>query len=93
VEQDYLDNGLEGCSHLQIGFPLNWFTLGIEYHHVHHLNARIPGYRLKAAHLYIQQHHPHFWQAVPTLTLSSLFTQGGGLIIYDQDNHQYLSLE
>jgi omega-6 fatty acid desaturase (delta-12 desaturase) len=28
---------------------LHWFTANIGYHHVHHLNARIPFYRLPEA--------------------------------------------
>jgi acyl-lipid omega-6 desaturase (Delta-12 desaturase) len=28
---------------------MNWFTGNIGYHHVHHLNARIPFYRLPEA--------------------------------------------
>ena len=33
-------------------FP-NWFkyfTMGIEYHHIHHMNAKIPGYNLRKYH-------------------------------------------
>ena len=28
---------------------LHWFTANIGYHHIHHLNARIPFYRLPEA--------------------------------------------
>lgn len=24
-----------------------WASFGVEYHHIHHLNARVPGYRIK----------------------------------------------
>ena len=32
-----------------MGPLLNWFTANIGYHHVHHLNSRIPFYRLPEA--------------------------------------------
>lgn len=37
---------LESSSFLTTGPVLAWFTANIGYHHVHHLNARIPFYRL-----------------------------------------------
>jgi omega-6 fatty acid desaturase (delta-12 desaturase) len=29
---------------------LNWFTANIGYHHIHHLSAQIPNYRLVGCH-------------------------------------------
>ncbi|HEU5058453.1 MAG TPA: fatty acid desaturase [Kofleriaceae bacterium] len=40
---------LESCSYLQVGPAMRWFTGNIGYHHVHHLNAAIPFYRLPDA--------------------------------------------
>ena len=37
---------LEGSSHLDLPPVLRWFTANIGIHHVHHLAARIPSYRL-----------------------------------------------
>lgn len=46
-----LDTGaLEGTSFLVLPGWLNWFTVNIGYHHVHHLSAAIPSYRLVACH-------------------------------------------
>ncbi|HSI13529.1 MAG TPA: fatty acid desaturase [Chthoniobacter sp.] len=36
----------ESSSYLQTGTIMAWFTANIGYHHIHHLNARIPFYRL-----------------------------------------------
>ncbi|ARF08268.1 fatty acid desaturase [Catovirus CTV1] len=47
---DYFLNGIYGCSFLQVPWYLQFFTLGIEYHHIHHLNAMIPSYNLKNCH-------------------------------------------
>lgn len=37
---------LESSSFLKTGPIMGWFTANIGYHHVHHLNSRIPFYRL-----------------------------------------------
>jgi omega-6 fatty acid desaturase (delta-12 desaturase) len=37
---------LRGSSHYDLPQPLRWFTANIGVHHVHHLNSRIPFYRL-----------------------------------------------
>lgn len=36
----------ESSSFMQTGWLMGWFTANIGYHHIHHLNARIPFYRL-----------------------------------------------
>jgi acyl-lipid omega-6 desaturase (Delta-12 desaturase) len=41
---------LRGTSYLRLPGVLRWFTGNIGYHHVHHLNARIPNYRLAECH-------------------------------------------
>ena len=42
----YEKAALESSSYLRTGRVMAWFTGNIGYHHVHHLNARIPFYRL-----------------------------------------------
>jgi omega-6 fatty acid desaturase (delta-12 desaturase) len=37
---------LESSSFLRTGPIISWFTANIGYHHIHHLNSRIPFYRL-----------------------------------------------
>jgi len=39
-----------GTSFLILPRWLNWFTTNIAYHHVHHLSAQIPNYRLVSCH-------------------------------------------
>src|SRR6185369_16604116 len=45
----YNHAALESSSFLRTGPIMSWFTGNIGYHHVHHLNARIPFYRLPEA--------------------------------------------
>lgn len=47
---DYDAAALHGTSFLVLPAWLNWFTVNIAYHHVHHLSARIPNYRLVRCH-------------------------------------------
>jgi acyl-lipid omega-6 desaturase (Delta-12 desaturase) len=61
---DYGDAALRGSSYLKLPRVLQYFTGSIGLHHVHHLNARIPNYRLQSAH----DENPIF-QRVPVLTL------------------------
>jgi acyl-lipid omega-6 desaturase (Delta-12 desaturase) len=41
---------LEGSSYLELPRVLAWVVGNANYHHVHHLSAKIPNYRLRAAH-------------------------------------------
>ncbi len=45
----YEKAALESSSYMKTGRIAAWFTGNIGYHHIHHLNARIPFYRLPEA--------------------------------------------
>ncbi|MGD2046761.1 MAG: fatty acid desaturase [Gemmatimonadota bacterium] len=47
---DYYDASLYGSSYLVLPKPLQWLTASIGVHHVHHMSARIPNYRLQQVH-------------------------------------------
>ena len=55
---------LQGSSYLRLPRALAWAVGNANYHHVHHLSARIPNYRLRAAH----EAHPMFART-PVVTL------------------------
>ena len=61
---DFVDAALQGSAYLRLPRVLQWFTGNIGFHHVHHLDARIPNYRLQACH----EAHAEF-REVNTLTL------------------------
>lgn len=46
---NYFDAALGTASYFKFGRLLDWLTGSIGYHHVHHLNAAIPFYRLREA--------------------------------------------
>jgi acyl-lipid omega-6 desaturase (Delta-12 desaturase) len=74
----YADAALRGSSFLDLPRWLHFFTGNIGYHHLHHLQARIPNYNLPRAH----ELHPAF-QDVPTLSLSDAF-KASRLKLYDE---------
>ena len=55
---------LHGSSHYDLPLVLRWFTANIGVHHVHHLNSRIPYYRLGE----VLRNHPEL-SGVGRLTL------------------------
>lgn len=46
----YFLSGMKGSSYLQVPWYLKFFTCGIEYHHIHHLNPHVPCYNLRHCH-------------------------------------------
>jgi omega-6 fatty acid desaturase (delta-12 desaturase) len=50
------DASLHGSSHYVLPSVLRWFTANIGVHHIHHLNSRIPFYRLPE----VLRDHPEF---------------------------------
>lgn len=45
---DFYEASLHGSSYLILPRILQWFTGNIGLHHIHHLNSRIPNYRLQS---------------------------------------------
>lgn len=62
------DVSLRGTSMLRLPRILQWFTGNIGFHHVHHLNPRIPNYRLEKCHRATPALH-----VTPVLTLRDAF--------------------
>ena len=48
-EWDLFEAALSTASYFKLGRVMEWFTGSIGYHHVHHLNSKIPFYRLREA--------------------------------------------
>ncbi|WP_374446587.1 fatty acid desaturase [Stella sp.] len=59
ADWNFVRASLEGSSMLRLPRPLQWFTGNIGFHHVHHLDPRIPNYRLEGCHA----SHPAFRRA------------------------------
>ena len=59
---------LEGSNYLRLPRILQWFTGNIGLHHIHHLNPKIPNYRLQPCHDAISD-----LRDVPEMSLRSAF--------------------
>ena len=60
-------NAIEGSSLLLVPEWLKPFTARIEYHHIHHLNAKVPSYNLRQCH---ESARPGLWKGVKELTFA-----------------------
>jgi omega-6 fatty acid desaturase (delta-12 desaturase) len=60
---NYAKAALESSSFMKLNFFWRWVTANIGYHHIHHLNSRIPFYRL-----------PEAMAAIPELQVAGVTT-------------------
>lgn len=67
-EWDPIRAAMEGSSFYRLPEMFRWFSANIGYHHVHHLNPRIPNYRLKQC-----------YDAIPPLREKKALTIGKSL--------------
>ena len=83
---DYFAAGLQGSSFYKLPAVLQWFTGNIGFHHIHHLNSRIPNYYLPKCH----RENPVFH--VRPLTLRSSL-RSLRLRLWDEKNHRMVGFE
>jgi acyl-lipid omega-6 desaturase (Delta-12 desaturase) len=57
-EWSFVEAALEGSSYFRLPRVLHWLTGNIGFHHIHHLNPRVPNYRLSACHDSVQALRP-----------------------------------
>jgi len=78
---------IEGTSFLVLPRWLNWFTVNIGYHHVHHLSAGIPNYCLVECHNEFQ----HLFGRVTRLKLCEVL-DALDCILWDTRTQRIISL-
>ena len=49
-EWSYVNAAVDGSSYYKLPKVLQWITGNIGFHHVHHLNSKVPNYYLEQAH-------------------------------------------
>lgn len=74
---DSVEAALKGSTFYRLPLFFEWMSGYIGYHHIHHLNSKIPNYELKAAYQNIEA-----LQAVKTVNLRESFSLAG-LHLYD----------
>jgi omega-6 fatty acid desaturase (delta-12 desaturase) len=84
---DYDTGAIEGTSFLVLPRWLDWFTVNIGYHHIHHLSANIPSYCLV-------QCHNEYLHLFPDVTRVKLSQIHGALrcILWDTYAQQIISV-
>jgi len=80
------DAAMHGSSHYDLPSVLQWFSANIGIHHVHHLYARIPFYRLPE----VMRDHEELAQSATKLTLWQSL-KCAKLHLWDEDNKRLLS--
>lgn len=83
---DFFRAGFQGSSFYKLPAVLQWFTGNIGFHHIHHLNSRIPNYWLPKCY----RENPVF-HVRPLTLLSSL--RSARLRFWDEQNRCMVGLE
>ncbi len=78
-EWSFNDAALRGSSHLSLPKVLQFFSGNIGFHHVHHLNPKIPNYNLERAH----EEQPMF-RSVPSMSFTDAL-RAVQLKLYDEE--------
>ena len=85
------DSGIKGSSFIQVPYLLKYFTGGIEYHHIHHMNSKIPGYNLQAYHEEVVSNSSMFDNVVK-LSMADCY-KNLWLVLYDEDKNKYITFK
>lgn len=80
---DAVTAAMQGSSYLALPAVLRWFTGNIGYHHIHHLDPRIPNYRLRDCHREVAA----VVEPVPALTLGRALL-GARRKLWDEDHRR-----
>lgn len=83
----YVAAALDSSSYIRMNRVMHWFTGNVGYHHVHHLNAKIPFYRLPEAMAALEElQQPGVTSLHPRDVLACL-----RLKVWDTDRGQFIS--
>ncbi|WP_157949994.1 fatty acid desaturase [Vallitalea okinawensis] len=84
---DFVDAALKGSTFYRLPTILEWISGYIGYHHIHHLNSKIPNYNLKVCY----KNNDHFTD-VKTVTLVSSLPLAL-LQLYDENKQALISFK
>ena len=84
-EWSYNDAAVRGSSHLALPKVLQFFSGNIGFHHVHHLNPKIPNYNLQRAH----EEQPMF-RPVPSLSFTDAL-RAVQLKVWDEESQRMVT--
>lgn len=87
----YRDSGILGSSFIQVPYFLKYFLMGVEYHHVHHINSKIPGYNLQKYHEEVVS-KSNMFDNVVKLSMKDCYNNLW-LVLYDDDKKRYITFK
>ena len=88
IEWSYDHAALESSSYMKMSPVMSWFTGNIGYHHIHHINAHIPFYRLPEA----MDKIPELQEVTTTSWHPKDVMNCLKLKVWDSENNQMLGL-
>ena len=86
AEHDRRTASLLGSTFMQVPFWLKWVTLGIEYHHIHHLNPQVPCYKLARCH---ESAPPGTWDDVVKVPFGRLAVASLLNVMWNEETQAY----
>jgi omega-6 fatty acid desaturase (delta-12 desaturase) len=87
----YTNSGLLGSSLIKVPLLLKYFTGGLEYHHIHHMNAKIPGYNLQKYHEEVVS-KSNMFDNIVELSITDCYNNMS-LVLYDEDKQKYITFD
>ena len=88
-EWTYRDSGILGSSFIEVPYWLKYIMGGLEYHHIHHMNSKIPGYNLQAYHEDVIS-RSNMFDNVVKLSITDCYNNLW-LVLYDEDKKRYIT--
>lgn len=85
------DSGLKGSSFIQVPWMLKYFYGGIEYHHIHHMNPKIPGYNLHKYHADVIK-TSYLFDNVVKLSFMDCY-HNMSLVLYCETRNKYITFD
>lgn len=86
---DYVHSAMESSSFMKLNPLMNWFTANIGYHHIHHVNARVPFYNLQRVYREI----PEFQKTKDTSLSPADIYQCLRVKVWDSEQNKMISTE
>jgi len=81
------DSAIKGSSLIQVPSLLKPFTMGIEYHHIHHYSTGIPGYKMKQCY---EEAPPGLWKGITILGYRD-FLRSLTYTLFDEDAGKFVT--
>jgi omega-6 fatty acid desaturase (delta-12 desaturase) len=85
---EFMDSALEGSSYYRLPRVLQWFTGNIGFHHIHHLESRIPNYNLPICYAQVPELRPAvtlgLWDSIKCTRLKLWDERSQRMVTFDE---------